>query len=261
MHRDLKPENIFLSREEDAETAKILDFGLAKSLEPAYGAGDGEGELFGTPAYMSPEQARGSAAVDHRSDLWSLGIVAFQCLTGRLPFDEPELTDLLSRILWDPLPVPSQLRLGLPPRFDAWFARATSRDVEARFQSCRELSAALREALGLDDSPELETVDSPLSISLHQHRSVGSRSATRLVISWAAVVGMAGLFAVVWQRTLSHGVGWDAARRSPATTEPLSPVASPQVGFSSCVAGSRALGSHGCAHCRARAAGPARTGT
>ena len=98
VHRDLKPDNIFLVFNADEEIAKVLDFGIAKVQEPS---GDSvtpatqTGAVMGTPHYMSPEQARGNRAVDHRSDLWSLGVICYECMTGRRPFESTVLGDLL----------------------------------------------------------------------------------------------------------------------------------------------------------------------
>jgi eukaryotic-like serine/threonine-protein kinase len=150
VHRDLKPDNVFLVRNVDEEIAKVLDFGIAKT-EAGFGqveASTRTGAVVGTPHYMSPEQARGTRAVDHRSDVWALGVIAFQCLTGRLPFESEVLGDLLLRICAEPIVVPSSLA-HVPPGFDAWFARAAERDPERRFQSAWEAAEALRSLSGL----------------------------------------------------------------------------------------------------------------
>ena len=149
VHRDLKPANIFLVREDDRELAKVLDFGIAKST--LGGLGDGQtktGALLGTPHYMSPEQAKGLKAVDARSDLWSLAVVAYRCVTGELPFVSDALGGLLMQIIVDPIPVPSEVA-SVPAGFDAWWARATARDPAHRFQSAREMTDALAVALGI----------------------------------------------------------------------------------------------------------------
>ena len=162
VHRDLKPENVFLVQNEDAEIAKVLDFGVAKvgqaELGPE-GTRTRTGSILGTPYYMSPEQAQGNKAVDGRSDLWSLGVIAFECLTGRRPFFSDGLGDLVLTICVRDLPVPSDVA-PVPLGFDAWFAKACARDPETRFQTARELTEALREALGLD-AKDAATFDSP----------------------------------------------------------------------------------------------------
>jgi len=157
VHRDLKPENVFLIRNEDEEIAKVLDFGVAKVSVGALGEQGSRtrtGSILGTPYYMSPEQAQGNKTVDHRSDLWSLGVIAFECLTGKRPFYSDGLGDLVLQICIRDIPVPSETS-SVPVGFDAWFARAVARDPDARFQSARELSEALREVLG-GDARELQ---------------------------------------------------------------------------------------------------------
>jgi serine/threonine-protein kinase len=159
-HRDLKPDNVFLLLNEDEEIAKVLDFGVAKIDPSGYGAfGEGEptaaGALLGTPYYASPEQAEGLKTIDHRTDIWSLGVMTYECLVGRRPFDGTSLPDLLLSIVKKPLPVPSQ-HGDVPAGFDAWFAKACARDVQARFESAR---AAATELSRLCDAGELSSAD------------------------------------------------------------------------------------------------------
>jgi serine/threonine protein kinase len=150
VHRDLKPDNIFLIPGDDGEIAKVLDFGIAK--HDAYSLRDKAtktGSFLGTPFYVSPEQARGKDT-DHRSDLWSLGVIAFQCLTGAPPFESEALGELMGLILYEDLPMPSARNSALPPALDAWWKRAAAREREERFQSARELADALGQALGIE---------------------------------------------------------------------------------------------------------------
>jgi serine/threonine-protein kinase len=149
VHRDLKPDNVFLVQNGDEQIAKVLDFGIAKmaDAEQAPGTETAAGAVLGSPHYMSPEQARGRPDIDHRSDLWSLGVIAFECMTGRRPFDGATLADLVLKICAEPLPVPSSFA-QVPPGFDAWFARALGRDPNLRFQSASELAEGLRVVVG-----------------------------------------------------------------------------------------------------------------
>jgi serine/threonine protein kinase len=178
VHRDLKPDNVYLIKNEDEELAKVLDFGVAKVEEAALGVEGTRtrtGSILGTPYYMSPEQAQGNKTVDHRSDLWSLGVIAFECLTGKRPFYSDGLGDLVLTICVRDLPVPSDVA-PVPLGFDRWFARACARDPEARFQNAREMMEALREALGL--SPREISMDTPeISVASDSNRPPESTEA------------------------------------------------------------------------------------
>jgi serine/threonine protein kinase len=155
VHRDLKPENIFLMNGDDGEeTLKILDFGLAKFYAPMNpdektARLTREGAVFGTPAYMSPEQVKGQGTVDHRADLWALGCMTFECLTGRPVWNtEQGVAMTFAAIAASALPVPSQMRPDLPPSFDEWFRKCLQRDPANRFQTAKELAEELARALG-----------------------------------------------------------------------------------------------------------------
>jgi serine/threonine-protein kinase len=150
VHRDLKPENIYLVPEGEEDIAKVLDFGIAKKLyglSASSGVKTGTGAMLGTPYYMSPEQALGQTTIDHRTDIWSLGIIAYQCLTGVRPFDRETLGALLMAICNDALPVPSTVK-AVPPGFDAWFACCAARNPAERFASVAEATAALKRLCG-----------------------------------------------------------------------------------------------------------------
>ncbi len=164
VHRDLKPENLFLTKNEEGETVtKLLDFGLAKFYAPT--AADQaqvrltrEGALFGTPAYMSPEQAKGHGEVDHRTDLWALGCIVYECLTGHTVWSVDQgVAMILAQVASAPVPVPSRLRPELPPSFDAWLARALARPVEERFQTAAEFAVTLTEALAPGTTAGIQT--------------------------------------------------------------------------------------------------------
>ena len=144
IHRDLKPANVFLVRDDDEELAKVLDFGIARvQRAEVIGAATTQTRgLVGTPFYMSPEHIT-AQAVDHRTDLWAMAVMAFECLTGRRPFECPDLGQLVLQICSYPVPIPSQ-SAPVPAGFDAWFQRAARREVDQRFQSARELADELR---------------------------------------------------------------------------------------------------------------------
>jgi eukaryotic-like serine/threonine-protein kinase len=149
LHRDIKPDNIFLCAGEEDTFAKLLDFGIAKSSRVDQGDGslDGEtktGQIVGTPFYMSPEQVTAQKKIDHRADLWALGIVTYEALTGQRPYDGPSFGALAVKIATTPAPPPSTVKPDLPPAFDDWFAKACAREPGDRFSSAKEMSDALR---------------------------------------------------------------------------------------------------------------------
>ena len=149
VHRDIKPANVLLASENGEQVAKLVDFGVAK--EAAYSQKAGLtllGSFLGTPAYASPEQLRGRN-VDSRSDLWSLAVLAFECLTGGMPFEDDSLAGTCSKILHGPVPSLCATDSSLPRALDAWWARATARDPNQRFQSAKELAEGFAEAAGL----------------------------------------------------------------------------------------------------------------
>ncbi len=149
IHRDLKPANIFITSMDGEEIAKLVDFGVAKLT---HGTGDEEstrtGLVVGSPSFMSPEQARATRQVDARSDLWSLGVILFRALTGKLPFEGASTADLIVKICAEPIPRATVVAPDLPKAVDAFFERALARDPEARFQSIDELVQAFARLTG-----------------------------------------------------------------------------------------------------------------
>jgi serine/threonine-protein kinase len=151
LHRDIKPDNIFLVAGEEDVFAKLLDFGIAKSSTPDQGDGslDGEtktGQIVGTPYYMSPEQVTAQKTIDHRADLWALGVVAYEAMTGTRPYDGPSFGALAVKIATGSPPQPTLVNGALPRAVDDWFAKACAREPGDRFSSAKELAEALRAA-------------------------------------------------------------------------------------------------------------------
>jgi serine/threonine-protein kinase len=140
IHRDMKPENLFLCEEEEGFLLKILDFGVAKAqLTADVGHQTALGAVIGTPAYMSPEQARGDK-VDFRCDLYSLASVAYHALVGEPPFPAENLHSLLVGLIAR-MPTPISIRKPqLTAKFDPWFAKALAKLPDDRFQSAREMA-------------------------------------------------------------------------------------------------------------------------
>ncbi len=155
VHRDLKPDNIFLvpdheSGREGALQVKLLDFGISKIWH-------GEkltqtGQVLGTPRYMSPEQLGAETDVDPRIDVYALGVILYEALTGTPPFLGSSPTDLIIAILHGKLAPPRSIRPDLSPALEAVVLRAMARKREARFDSAPELADAFLEAAGIDPS-------------------------------------------------------------------------------------------------------------
>ena len=244
VHRDLKPDNIFLVPNDESEVAKVLDFGIAKSSLPGMSLGSGTrtGSMLGTPYYMSPEQASGSKTVDWRSDLWALGIIAFECMTGALPFNEDTLGGLVLSICTKQLPLPSTLS-DVPPGFDEWFSRASARNKAERFQSAKELAQALSQVCGADERQPALAVQtiSVIQQPLGSTTGIGSMTSTGMTQPRPAghgarwVLASCGLLVVFgvggfagWKMLASSGTATTSLAGAAATALPAAPTAAAQ---------------------------------
>ncbi len=147
VHRDLKPQNLFLHQPDPPapRTWKILDFGVATLRN--HGGTITQGHVVGTPAYMAPEQVRGHA-VDGRTDVYALGVVAFRTLTGELPYRGRDTPEILYNVVHAPMPEASGRVPGVPSAVDEVLLRAMARDPRDRFATAGAFAAALAAALG-----------------------------------------------------------------------------------------------------------------
>lgn len=143
LHRDIKPDNIMVDGANGMDQVKVMDFGIAKLMEgDAHQTNLTAGSAIGTPLYMSPEQAAGEH-LDQRSDLYGLGIVMFEMLTGAPPFQSERVQALLMKHLTQPVP-PTLLELGIDPELTRIVHKALAKTAQERFANARELSAALQ---------------------------------------------------------------------------------------------------------------------
>jgi eukaryotic-like serine/threonine-protein kinase len=232
VHRDLKPENVFLVHDEEDQTdvAKVVDFGIAKFTE-ASGTGSSStrtGAVLGTPQYMSPEQARGLRSVDHRTDLWSLGVIVYRAIVGEMPFRGEAVGDLLVNICTGEAPAPSSVASDVPAGFDEWVRRALAREPSERFQSAAELADSLASICGLetrlggapasrDHAVTPVRAVTPGAVTASPLETTPSPSPGRRV----PVAGLAALFAVVLAIAV---VGARAVKRADAGPEPVASV-------------------------------------
>jgi hypothetical protein len=160
IHRDIKPANVFLLTD---GKVKLLDFGIASEL----GGADGGGKVMGTPYYMSPEQIAGKK-LDGRADLYSLGILAYELVTGYVPFDGDTVEELFEHHKRSPLPNPRDERPDLPDDLLEFIERATGKEPDDRFASCADAAAFLKAAA---EVPMLEKFAmSALSVTYHGSR-------------------------------------------------------------------------------------------
>jgi tRNA A-37 threonylcarbamoyl transferase component Bud32 len=159
-HRDVKPENIYLVKRGDADFVKVVDFGISKAVKPGGDEG-GEGYrlthtglLLGTPLYMSPEQARGEEDLDHRCDIWALGVLLYECLTGEVPFRANNYLGIISQVLTHEPTPPSKLRpeLGISGAVEAVVMRAMAKDRARRYQTMAEVERDLERLLAGDQN-------------------------------------------------------------------------------------------------------------
>jgi len=148
VHRDIKPANLFLASQDAGEAiVKVIDFGVARKVaftdQTLAQDLTGSGTLLGSPTYMAPEQLAASKTVDHRADIWALGVTLFELLTGEGAFEGETLAELSSAILRDPPQSARSLRKAVPFALERVIARCLCKDVDGRFQSAQELSEAL----------------------------------------------------------------------------------------------------------------------
>ena len=144
VHRDIKPANVFLARGPDgAIEPKVLDFGISKATRSQSAEITAASTTLGTPQYMSPEQTRGARHVDARTDQYALGVLLYECSTGRLPFDADEVYSLMVAVHRGEFQPPRAVRPDLPAAFEAVVLRAMARDADARFPGVISLGQAL----------------------------------------------------------------------------------------------------------------------
>src|SRR5258708_10355725 len=159
-HRDVKPENVYLVKRGDADFVKVVDFGISKAVKQGGDEGPEPyrlthtGLLLGTPLYISPEQARGEEDLDHRVDIWALGVLLYECLTGEVPFRANNYLGIISQVLTHQAVPPSRLRpeLGIPTAVEAVVMRAMEKDRSKRYQAMAALERDLDRLLAGDQN-------------------------------------------------------------------------------------------------------------
>jgi eukaryotic-like serine/threonine-protein kinase len=172
VHRDIKPANVFLTPSGGEVFVKLLDFGVAKAQGLEFSMKTETGAALGTPYYMGPEQLFSRGSIDARMDLWSLAVVAYECLTGDVPFRGETIAALGVAIHGGVFRPPSAFGRLSSPALDGWFARALARDPDARFRTARELAESFRGVAG--------TVAPPLGRSMQSSSGASSAETAQL---------------------------------------------------------------------------------
>jgi serine/threonine-protein kinase len=232
IHRDIKPDNIFLVRDAEGLYPKLLDFGISRGAES-----DGSdtrvtrtGAVMGTPLYMSPEQARGMKDIDARTDLWSVGMILFEGLSGgELPFEAEHMGDILIRVATEDAPSLATRRPDLPKEVVSIVDRALSRPREKRFESARQMRDAVVKAIevlrsgggtpiGLPRTAELSTPSAEASVVREPKSPRGP-----LMVAGGVVLTLAVAIGVV----VALGVEVRIGSGEPAPTSDAPSIASP----------------------------------
>jgi serine/threonine-protein kinase len=237
-HRDVKPENVYLIRRGEADFVKVVDFGISKAVKQG-SPGSGEegadayrlthtGLLLGTPLYMSPEQARGDEDLDHRVDIWALGVMMYECLTGEVPFRANNYLGIISQVLTHTAAPPSRVRpeLGIPDAVEGVVMRAMAKDRSERYGAMADLEHDLERLLAGDQNVGSPPIGEGATSG---RRPVAPPRRWHLGVAAALVLGVA--VSVALRRgpvgEAASGGSSGSSPMFPAASSPSSPPASP----------------------------------
>jgi len=244
VHRDLKPENLFLSRDTDGTHVKVLDFGISKRADDNAVNVTRTQSSLGTPLYMSPEQTRSTKHVDARTDVWSMGVILYELLSGDVPFKGETPGQVAVSVAVDKVVPLLSYRPDLPPAIEAVIAMSLAKDVDDRYPSIRAFAVALTPfATGIDlrrwqlggappslpqQAPRAESTqaraNAETATTLHVHRAPAKSRVRSLLLAGAAVatVGLGGAIAIAASQRNSQptdGAPHDASARGLVASE------------------------------------------
>nr|HEX4315527.1 protein kinase [Kofleriaceae bacterium] len=210
IHRDLKPKNLFVTtRLDGTPLVKVLDFGIAKAPSKADMQLTKTTTVIGSPGYMSPEQLRSARDVDVRSDIWSLGVILYECVAGKLPFESDTLMELAVKIAMDP-PIPFAMEVDAA--YAAIAMRCLEKPIDRRFANVGELATELAAIVGPAAAPTLALV----------WKLLGGRASSSTAIGVAAASGASALASAVTQPSGQMTVpGGLAGTPPPAAAQPV----------------------------------------
>jgi Protein kinase domain len=239
VHRDIKPANFFITRGSDGSPLlKVLDFGISKS--PAAGSNlTATQSVMGTPAYMSPEQMRSSRDVDHRTDIWALGVVLYELLQGMPPYGGDTFSSMVIKVVNDPLP---RMTVALPGDLDAIVYRCLEKDPARRFQNVADLAQALAKYAQSDTQAAISVQRTRSIIGLEARRSsvesgaggraippstlsgaAGARTSPGSTRRWPIFAGLGVLVAVVAVAVVASNGGGGQKAAGPGPAAPAAP--------------------------------------
>jgi eukaryotic-like serine/threonine-protein kinase len=226
LHRDIKPENVFLLRRGEDDFVKVVDFGISKSLRPESGDDSPRltqtGMVLGTPLYMSPEQARGDDELDHRIDIYALGVILYEMVTAEVPFRGTNYLNILSQVLADEPPPPAQLNPEVSADLEAVILKALEKDRAERYQTMEELAADLA-AL---QSDSMRTTGARLTAG-RRRRKAARRSAMRGVVWLAGLAVITAAVVITIRGTMSSDEARPPADPAPIAQAGAAPVPAP----------------------------------
>ncbi len=228
VHRDLKPGNIFVESNDDGrEQTRLLDFGISKVLDQdIISELTASGVVLGTPYYMAPEQATGSRDIDHRVDLYAIGVILYEALTGRKPFPGDSYNEVMFKIVSNPFPAPTSLVPSLPRALEIVILRAMSRHPNERFQNAAEMRINLERAAAEGTTTKARTFVTNSTASMDEvtpftavesAKSSPPRRARRAI--W---IGLAAAFLVALTGAVGFSMRGDEKEASPDATSGLS---------------------------------------
>ena len=259
IHRDVKPSNIIMTGAADEFHAYLIDFGIAKATNPTKSQMlTHPGTTVGTPSYMSPEQLVGEGRVDERADVWALAVVAYSCVTGKLPFVGETFRDLCLAIYCGQFTCASVERADLPPALDDWFAKGLCTELEGRFRTVAAATDAFQRATRSTEEAARDSSASALRSTVPSFASLAcalparqlpraSRRATATCAVGGAALGAAAAFFISTSGSGSSGAA-ATHEKAVAADAVLAPDASherfrgPSGGSSAASSGMRALG-------------------
>jgi len=227
IHRDIKPENVYLIKRGNRDFVKVVDFGVSKAVHSGEEGAEAlrltrTGTLMGTPLYMSPEQARGDEDVDSRADVWAVGVLLFECLTGEVPFRARNYLQVISQVLNHEVVRPSQVQpnLGLPEAVEQVVMRALAKDRKERYQRMQDFRSDL-DRLALGD--ELASVDlGAAGAEPTEAVVVAARPRWRFTAAMVSAIGLAATLAVMQdeEAPLQPAGSANSEQAAPARFEP-----------------------------------------